>query len=295
MSEMFNLAGATEKRLPTLAYLRVDELLIDTNYQRPAAPKKILKIAAKFDTIAAGGIIVSKRANGQKVVLDGQHRTRAARIAGVNEILCIIHEGLTFEEEAQIFAMCNTQRANPSATAVFRAKLASNDGHANAIKEIVEHAGFYLEFNANGAPRVTKDHIGIIAIGALQNIYDSDGGDRLGEVLSVIADTWPDESEAVRAQMVKGVWMFIRTYAEEWNREHFVNRLAKSNPTAIMRRAVAFSSLAGGSMHTNVARAMLEEYNVNLKGRRLDDRIMSKYESGKRLRNEGDDDGGDDE
>lgn len=286
---MFSLAGSTEKRLPTLAYLRVDELLIDTNYQRPAAPKKILKIADKFDPIAAGGIIVSKRENGQKVVLDGQHRTRAARIAGIPEILCIIHEGLTFEEEATIFAMCNTQRANPSATAVFRAKLAANQGHANAIKEIVEEAGYFLELNGNGAPRVTKDHVGVMAIGALQQIYDGDGGDRLRDVLNVIAATWPDEGEAVRSQMIKGVWMFIRTYEEEWDREHFINRISKSGPTAILRRAVAFASLAGGSTHTNVARALLEEYNVGLKGRRLDDRIMSKYESGKRLKNQDDD------
>lgn len=285
---MYNLSGTREQRLPTLAYLRVDELLIDTNYQRPAAPKKILKIADKFDPIAAGGIIVSKRENGQKVVLDGQHRTRAARIAGVPEILCIIHEGLTFEEEAQIFAMCNTQRANPSATAVFRAKLAANDGHANAVREVVEEAGYFLELNGNGAPRVSKDHVGIVAIGALQQIYDSDGGDRLRTVLKVIAETWPDEGEAVRAQMIKGVWMFIRTYEEEWNQEHFVTRLSKATPTSILRRAIAFASLAGGSSHTNVARALLEEYNVNLKGRRLDDRIMSKYESGKRLRGEDD-------
>lgn len=296
---MYNLAGSAEHRLPTLAYLRVDELLIDTNYQRPAAPKKILKIADKFDPIAAGGIIVSKRTNGQKVVLDGQHRTRAARIAGVPEILCIIHEGLSFEEEATIFAMCNTQRANPSATAVFRAKLAANQGHANAIREIVEECGYYLELNGNGAPRVTKDHVGIVAIGALQTIYDGDGGDRLREVLKVIAETWPDEAEAVRSQMIKGVWMFIRTYEDDWHRDHFVSRLAKSTPTAILRRAVAFASLAGGSTHTNVARAILEEYNVQLKGRRLDDRIMAKYESGKRLKNQDQEDaavvdGGDD-
>lgn len=292
---MYNLTGSKEHRLPTLAYLRVDELLIDTNYQRPAAPKKILKIADQFDPIAAGGIIVSKRENGQKVVLDGQHRTRAARIAGIDEILCIIHEGLTFEEEATIFAMCNTQRANPSATAVFRAKLAAGNGHANAIRAIVEECGYFVELTGNGAPRVTKDHVGIMAIGALQLIFDGDGGDRLREVLTTIRDTWPDEGEAVRSQMIKGVWMFIRTYEDDWNREHFIARMSKQTPTAVLRRAVAFASLAGGSAHTNVARALLEEYNVQLKGRRLDDRIMSKYESGKRIKNqEAQHDGGDD-
>jgi hypothetical protein len=93
------------------AVVNVNDLHIDTSYQRPeVSEKNTLATARLFNWSAFGTIVVMERSGGKKFIVDGQQRWLAAKRRGIAEIPCRIFSSNGRDHEAQAFCQLNTNR-----------------------------------------------------------------------------------------------------------------------------------------------------------------------------------------
>jgi hypothetical protein len=119
-------------------------LTIEQSYQRQSSESDVGKIAGNWFWPALGTIVVSHR-NGQYYVVDGQHRVLAAKMRDDVEMLpCIVHEGMSVEEEAAMFYLLNNNRRTPTAIEKFKAILAANDDNARYVNSELTKRGFVV-------------------------------------------------------------------------------------------------------------------------------------------------------
>ena len=144
-------AEQCEIRRTEIGSLNSSQLDLDYSYQRPTEPERVRSIVAQFDPALVNLLKVSAR-NGHYYVFDGGHTLAALRaINGKKDfpVLCKIYYGLTYEEEAILFAK---QQGNAKRVGIpykLRALEAAGDLEAvdflertRAQKRLRDHAGY---------------------------------------------------------------------------------------------------------------------------------------------------------
>lgn len=241
-----------------ITVLPLDLLHVDHLYQRDLIMEVVDRIAANWDIVTAGTIVVSRRADGTLYVVDGQHRFAAAKLAGETEILAQVVDGLTAEEEAHLRIQGNYKRSD-RINEVFRARVFAGDPTALALQEIAHRYDTEINF----VPDASK---GLNAISSLEHLYNLDNGVRLSRVFAVIKDAWgevggPNASSAI----LKGLAWFLDRHSEEIDRQRLIERMRMEGPAAIGRSARNHKAALGGTHWINTYRALVEVYNYNLR------------------------------
>jgi hypothetical protein len=249
-------------------------LIIDGSYQRSIDEPRARQIAAQWDDLIAGAIMVNERPNGVLAVVDGQHRVRAAILAKGEDadILCAVSHGLPIEAEARLFAELNGPlRRQPKALDVFRARLVAGDQAPAEIVRTVEDVGLRIGFNAGGSSEPDV----IQAIVAIERIYRRAGVRGLRATLVLIRDIWRDqEPRAYIETMLYGAFWFLSSYPQfEFDgpdREHLLEKLALVQPTTLQRRAQTWvQSGAARYVPQQIAEAMRAQFNAGKRSRHL--------------------------
>jgi len=128
---------------PDLEWVPISAILIDDRYQRPLGPKNrtaIRRIAEIFDWAEFTPCLVAPLGGGQYALIDGQHRTHAAALAGQDAVPCLIVP-MDFARQARAFAAVNGRVTAISVFHIYRAALASGEPWALEARKVVEHAG----------------------------------------------------------------------------------------------------------------------------------------------------------
>ncbi|PQV52876.1 ParB-like nuclease family protein [Defluviimonas denitrificans] len=132
--------------VPELRWVEIDDLRIDDSYQRPLAAANwtaIRKIAAQFSWSMFAPIVAAPIVGGQYALIDGQHRTHAAKICGFDRVPAMIV--MTAEVgQAAAFAAINGNVVRMSAFHVYKAALAARVDWAVAAEAAVSAAGCRL-------------------------------------------------------------------------------------------------------------------------------------------------------
>lgn len=128
------------------------DIKTDHSYQRPLDEEKAQRIADNLELDRIGVAEVSLRKNGEVYVLDGQTRLQALRMAGHAElpVLCLVHEGLSVEEEAIWFLKLNNGRTAVEAMAKFKARLKGKEPVALEINTVLKSVGLYASPSPGG-------------------------------------------------------------------------------------------------------------------------------------------------
>lgn len=221
----------------------VDRLFIDADYQRPLTTF-VEEVAANYDPALVGTLIASERNNGRHAVIDGQTRLEAMRRNGEAKAPCLLYEGLTRAQEAELFANLQTKRRGMATYLRFRAALVAKDPEAGAIAAIVQHSGFELD--------VTETPYTVKSIAALERVYRRDPH-LLALVMATIARAWPDPDTEYRTggDLIRGLATFLGREARV-DHEKLVDRLSAVTPRMIRHRA---NALMEGSGHGSGGRA----------------------------------------
>ena len=223
---------------PTVETIKISLLTIDPIYQRPLERGRVEGMGAAWDPTIVGILEVSRRANGVQAVFDGQHRLRAAEIAGVTELLCLVHTGLTVRDEAALFLRLQRERRTATPWARWHASLAAGDQAVHAINETVRNQGF--EIGQVTAPLV------ITAIAAVEQIYNRAGIEGLQRVLAFVRTLWANDSFRVNGHMLLGLDLFFERYPNA-SRSELQRALSETPPKYLAREAELWKADKGGN------------------------------------------------
>lgn len=127
--------------------LRIDHEM----YQRPLQ-KSFKHLLDNWDSDKCDPITVNYRNDGFYYVINGQHRTEAAKTKGINQIVCDVFVGLSMKEEAELFAgqYDGTTKLNPVDS--YRANIIRGEEVDTLIKEVCDEYG--ISVTHNKAPKV---------------------------------------------------------------------------------------------------------------------------------------------
>lgn len=236
--------------------LPVSVLNVDNSYQKPLSMAHVKKITKNFDPMGVGQIHVSKRSDGTYWVFDGQHRTAAYRELGIENINCIVYEGLTIEEESKGYVFYNNTMQQTQLQK-FKAELLAGVPEAIKINNIVKSLGLAVDTERNGEP--------IRAVGAIKDIYFKYGGNDLRETLYVLKEAFGENKQAYQAFIIKGVHKFLDDYKDnkKFDKTWLINRYKKFGISELIKQANSFHSMHGGSKKDAVGLASVKLYNYN--------------------------------
>lgn len=172
---------------PKIAWLALDQLVIDERYQRQlsqSSGRLIRRMVENWDWNRFKPLSVAACGEGRYEVIDGQHTAIAAATHGSVETLpCLVLDAATLAERARAFVGINTDRVRLTAFALYQARLAAGDDEAVAVGEALARSGARLEESL----RYDVDYpVGTVAcIGTLQQIVRGGGHARLTRLLKL--------------------------------------------------------------------------------------------------------------
>ena len=254
-------------------YINLSDLTVDQNVQRVEGldERKVTKMAAAFNPLALGSIIVSKRGDGQMIVLDGWHRTSAAVRAGHKDsVSAIVFEELTPEQEHELFVLYNTS-TNVSALTKFIQRIQYGDPLAVDVNRIISSHGWKVD------ARTGDGHFS--AVVAAENVYIhgarsvSPGAhpDVLETAFGIITGSWGLDWRGGHGIIVSGIGKFIGRYGSIADVGHVINQLQLMTPYTLRGKAKALTELTGGTQDAAIGRIITDSYNVRKRTNKLPD------------------------
>lgn len=234
--------------------LSTSQLTSGLPYQRTVKQQRVDEIVREWNDRKLTPVVVSFR-DGKLNVVDGQNRIAAMRqMAGGGDVIvpCIIHTGMTYEEEADMYAKLDTDKAPLTPRQHTKALVeAGTDATVTEVKRLVEEVGFTW---ALGEP--TGEPFEIAPIRALINAHQLLGGEAFARMLSLLAGAWQGTPNSLKASMLSGMALFVKTYETELHDRTFIRRMSIVSPEEIIRL---------GRIETDVglrfARIILDKYN----------------------------------
>jgi hypothetical protein len=252
---------------PYIMPIPASQMFIDLSYQRDPQDDsaRIKKIAAEWDPKLVGVVEVSDRgdtAAPRYAVLDGGHRLSAAQLLDTTPVLVAnVHEHLTVQQEAALYARLNIERRQLTTWDRWRARRAAGDPIVAGIDKVVQ---------AKGMKVMDSPVDGVIRCPAtLEAIAASEGGlDLLDATLSVLYAAWRLELEAYDRSLVAGAAALIHELGDRLDGDRLVSALGNKDPKRIRYHATQLRDTGGphgtgvaGSIGKLVAMVMLGHYN----------------------------------
>lgn len=237
--------------------LNTRNLTSGAGYQRPIESLKIARIISVFNEHKINPIKVSFR-DGKYWIFDGQHTFTVLKAMNGGEdcmVWCEVHFGLTYNDEARLFAEQNDNATRVHMAYKMKALYEAEDSETVAIKNIAESSGLQMNFNT------CKGDNKLVAVSKVKNIYKSLGSDTLKQVLCLIKQTWGGLSTSLDKEILGGVSLFVKNYKDEFNEDTFVKNLGRIMPLDIKRKGKSDISCKGDLKYAN---QILDAYNFKL-------------------------------
>jgi ParB-like nuclease domain. len=246
--------------------IAVGDLTIDRRVQRSGYDRaKVERMVKEFNQDALGVVTVSHRKDLSYVIIDGQHRWETVRRVTDNQgtLRCRVFEGLTIEEEAQMFLDLNHTTA-PRLIDKFKVRITRQDPAAVEIAGIIGAYGWTVSHvPANG---------NINAVGVLERIYKLSVKNEVEpnlvhSTILVITRAWGNDRSGAQAVIFEGIGRLLDEYRDRVDLDILIQRMKefKGGPLTLHAEAGQLAAIRKGKVSMAVAELLVEAYN---KGRR---------------------------
>jgi hypothetical protein len=182
--------------------VEVDELRIDSSYQRPVTAqglRNIQHIARYFDWRRFSPLIGVLNDDGTVSVIDGQHRATAAKARGITRLPVYLVK-CSSEQAAAAFAAINGQITSVKTQDVFKAKVSAGEPGALALKKILDAAEVTI------VPNKAIYRKGETAsLSSLERALDRYGAELLILTLQCITQTGDGNPGLITGPMINGI------------------------------------------------------------------------------------------
>ncbi|MGL5447545.1 MAG: ParB N-terminal domain-containing protein [Rhabdaerophilum sp.] len=194
---------ATFGPAPDLRWIDITALRVDPTYQREIAGaniRHIRKIAAAFDWRLFSVVVVSPLPGGVFAIVDGQHRTSAAALCGIESVPCQIIQA-DAAMQARAFDAINGSTIKVGTQQRFKAACAAGDPASLRIREICQRARITIL----GGPPSTLQVVpgGCIAVVALQKLFATFDDEQAFVLLSCLRLTVTRPRVLLRREMIE--------------------------------------------------------------------------------------------
>lgn len=200
---------------PSLQWIEIEKLVVDSRYQRDISKRGAInvgQIAEHFEWSKFAPVIVAAIEGGQFAIVDGQHRTTAAKLRGLKTVPCQqIQADLT--KQAEAYAAVNGNVTKTSPQQLYHAKLAAKDADALALQDVLASAEVRIV-----RTNLTSTHMQVgdtQAIGALRRCFAIYGRETLITALQCITQTGNGNPGFVRATIIEALCSVLHVH-QEW-------------------------------------------------------------------------------
>lgn len=252
------------ERAARLTWVALGLMRVPTMAQRELRQARADHIEANMDLEQIGTPTVSKR-GGLYYILDGQHRIQGYK-QWIGEgwenqqLQCWTYEGLTEEQEAEIFLKLN-DTLPVAAFEKFAIGLNAGRSEEVEIAAIVQKAGLTIsQSRAEGT---------IGAVGTLRRVYRREGHQVLARALGVIRDAYG--TPGLEAHVIDGIGLLCGRYNGELDIEKAVTRLGSvaGGLAGLMNRAYMTKNQTNAPLNQCVAAAAVDVINRGKGGKKL--------------------------
>jgi hypothetical protein len=190
---------------PQLLWIDIKDLVIDPSYQREIGRRgaaNVRQIVENFDWSKFAPVIVAPVEGGQYAVVDGQHRTTAALLRGLEKVPCQVVQA-DRSQQAAAFAAVNGAVTKTTSQQLYHARLAARHPEATALQEVLDAAGVQI-VKTNlvlSKMKVGQAH----CVSALLRCLRAYGPATLITSLQCITQTADGNAGFLRASLVEGI------------------------------------------------------------------------------------------
>ena len=199
-----------EKRVTT-EFLRLGDLIVEgIPYQRPLNLERVEEMAQDFRPVRMTLLTVSRRENGDCVVVQGQHRWHMmVALLGLDGLVeCRVWEGLTLAEEAELFADEDETRRSTIPLDRYKAHLVAEHADALALRDLLERRGWQLL--RGSATSTTKT---LACTGQIREIVDRRGIEQFEQILIILEEAgWTITPTASLIDALDAFWARYRDH-----------------------------------------------------------------------------------
>ena len=256
------LTGMNADLQSTEELLSTSELYSGQPYQRPVNDPVVDRLVREWDPRLLTPLVVSYR-DGRYNLVDGQHRVCAMRKKNNGKdvtALCRVYRGMTYEQEAELYYKLDKAKGHLRLAHATKALVESgSNAEVIEIKRLLENAGFIWALD-----KPTGEPFEIGATRAVISAYHLLGGASFSRMLTLMARTWHGAAASMKASMISGMALFLKTYETELDDNVFIKRLSAVDPDEIIRRGkVDFSTNKAALRY---ARVIWDKYNSQQRG-----------------------------
>ncbi|MFE2995339.1 DUF6551 family protein [Nocardia sp. NPDC059246] len=250
--------------------IRVGDLTVDPSMdtgrlymQRDEIAAWTAKIAEGWDVEMLLPALVSQRADGKFVIIDGQHSNQACILKQGEDFLrdAMVYKGLTIQQEAKLFLAANKHRKPVKPFDNFRVSLTAGDPIAIRVNEEVQALGDDLQVSASPSANRVGAVQALLAMGKTPGM--------VSRVLRVVSTAWGRDASTWDNIVLRAVAMVL-AWPGNWELADDA-RLIKvlkngGSPTIWKQNAVRTRKSGGGSASrsTPMALVIVQDYNLGL-------------------------------
>lgn len=243
-----------------LKWIALDQMQVNPLAQRELNQARVDHLAAHFDLDQIGNPVVNFR-GGSYWIIDGQHRVEALRACGFTDekIQCWAYDGLTSEQEAEVFLKRN-DTLTVAALPKFRSAVHAGRPLETDIDRIVRSLGLCVSADkVSGA---------IGAVGTLGRVY-ARGPAVLARSLSIIRDAYGDAG--FDAPVIDGMGHLCARYNGDLDIGEAVTKLSKAHGgvSGLLNKAESLRRTTGNQKGHCVAAAAVDIINSGRGGKKL--------------------------
>jgi ParB/Sulfiredoxin domain len=190
---------------PTLRWIPIADLYIDPLYHAPIAGSglgDVQRIAQAFSWSCFAPVVVSPLEAGKFAIIDGQRRTTAAALIGLQSVPCQV-VAADREQQALAHKAINRSSGSPSRMARHAAAIAASDVQAVELMDICVRAG--VELLRYPVPLDRQAAGQTMAVGALTQCLRRYGKSTLITALQCVTQTSNNQPGVLSARMIKAL------------------------------------------------------------------------------------------
>lgn len=239
-----------------LRWVRLDQMKVNPQAQRALTQSWADELARDFDPDRMGFIHVSFR-DGWYYIVDGQHRRAAAMqyLGSDQQVQCHVYEGLTTEQEAQLFLDLNRQKQQ---NAISKFKVALTAGRT--VENDIDRIARALNLKIGTSTQLEE----ITCVTALLAAYKKRGPGPLSFALRVIRDAFG--YDGFKREVINGLTLVVDRYGTQINEKQLVEKLIDYQLVGLHRRGKSLRESTGSAAEQCYACAVIEAYNTHKAG-----------------------------